>query len=288
MSEQHAGAVVVAVGRDPMDAALKYAVDEATRQSVPLHLVHVVQRLEQGAEILPPPIDLERAAGELLDAATAQAKRLGPSVDISGDLFGGAVVPSLVRCTQGASVVVLQRRQLSRALRVVTRSVSSGVAARARVPVVSVPARWSPVRSTEDTPVVTVGIDDPAHGSTILAAAVGAADARGGCVRAVHAWTLPGGYEDYAMSHSDREAWERRSQAELVDLVAQVETAGVVVRPEVVHGHASEVLRDRARESDLLVLGRHDPFLPLLSHIGPVARAMLRESACPVLLVDPS
>ncbi|GGD26874.1 universal stress protein [Nocardioides daphniae] len=288
MSEQQSGAVVVAVGRDPMDAALKYAVDEATRHRAPLRLVHVVQRLEQGSETLPPPVDLEQAARELLEAATTQARRLEASLDVTTDLVDGAVVPTLVRCTQDARVVVLQRRQLSRARRMVTRSVSSGVAARARVPVVSVPARWSPVRSTEDTPVVTVGIDDPGHARTVLEAAVEAARVRGAQLHVVHAWVLPGGYEGYAMSPHEEETWARRSEKELTGLLGEVETTGLEVQTDVVHGHASEVLREQARESDLLVLGRHDPLLPLFSHLGPVARAMLREVSCPVLLVDPS
>ena len=43
----------------------------------------------------------------------------------------------------------------------------------------------------------------------------------------------------------------------------------------------------RVRTSHLLVLGRHDPAIPIGSHLGPVARAVLRDAACPVLLADP-
>jgi nucleotide-binding universal stress UspA family protein len=52
-------------------------------------------------------------------------------------------------------------------------------------------------------------------------------------------------------------------------------------------GRASEVLVEAAAGADLLVIGRHDPLVPIGSHIGPVARAVLRGASCPVLLTTP-
>ena len=60
-------------------------------------------------------------------------------------------------------------------------------------------------------------------------------------------------------------------------------TAEVVVHP----GRAVEAILDAAQGADLLVIGRHDPLVPYGSHIGPVARAVLREATCPVLLASP-
>ena len=40
--------------------------------------------------------------------------------------------------------------------------------------------------------------------------------------------------------------------------------------------------------SELLVLGRHHPFKPHGSRLGPVARTVVREASCPVLLLTPS
>jgi len=37
-----------------------------------------------------------------------------------------------------------------------------------------------------------------------------------------------------------------------------------------------------------VVVGRHDPLVPSGSHLGPVARTLLRAARCPVLLVAPS
>ena len=53
------------------------------------------------------------------------------------------------------------------------------------------------------------------------------------------------------------------------------------------HAYAADALIEASRETTLLVIGRHDPLVPIGSHLGPIARAVLREAECPVLLVDP-
>ena len=50
MSEQNPTPVVVAVGHDPIDAALAVAAGEAARAGCGLHLVHVVHLLARGPE----------------------------------------------------------------------------------------------------------------------------------------------------------------------------------------------------------------------------------------------
>jgi nucleotide-binding universal stress UspA family protein len=52
-------------------------------------------------------------------------------------------------------------------------------------------------------------------------------------------------------------------------------------------GRAIEAILEASDGADLLVIGRHDPLVPVGSHIGPVARAVLREATCPVLLASP-
>jgi hypothetical protein len=66
------------------------------------------------------------------------------------------------------------------------------------------------------------------------------------------------------------------------------EAEGVEVVVEASHGLAAEVLLEVGRTAELLVVGRHDPLVPVGSHIGPVARAVLQDATCPVLLANPS
>ncbi len=279
---------MVAVAPVPMDAALKYAADEAVRVGTSLHLVHVVARLEQGPETVPlVSLDLEgRGRLVLQNSIEYLAQHSSHALSITSELVAGPVVPALVQAANRASTVVLQRRHLSRARRVVTRSISSGVAARSRVPVVSVPERWAPIHSFDDGSTVTVGIDDPRGARPVLEAARDAARLSRARLSVVHVWTLPGDYEQFALTVPERTAWVERAECEVAALLGEVDTTGVEVSLEVTHGPATDVLLEYARESDLLVIGRRDPWMRLPAHLGPVARAVLREAPCPVVLVD--
>jgi hypothetical protein len=72
----------------------------------------------------------------------------------------------------------------------------------------------------------------------------------------------------------------RRSVSEVTVLFP-----GVRVRTEIAEGLAARVLLDQAAEADLLVLGRTaygpDPYRAA----GPVIRACLRASPCPVVII---
>jgi len=72
----------------------------------------------------------------------------------------------------------------------------------------------------------------------------------------------------------------RRSVSEAVVLFP-----GVRVRTEIAEGLAARVLLDQAADADMLVLGRAaygpDPYRAA----GPVIRACLRASACPVVII---
>jgi universal stress protein family protein len=56
---------------------------------------------------------------------------------------------------------------------------------------------------------------------------------------------------------------------------------------EVRWGHAVDVLVEASESSSLLVVARRDPFLPIGSHLGPVVRQLLKDAACPVMVVEP-
>jgi len=174
-------------------------------------------------------------------------------------------------------------------MRVVTRSVSSGVAARSRVSVVSVPAGWSPIRSSGAVPTVTVGVDVPERSEHLLRVAAQAATGRGASLRVLHTWAFPGAYDDIMVSRPEDGEWATRATAEIQATLDRMgdDLVGVRVTIDARHGFAGDALIDAGRTSDLLVVGRHDPLIPIGSHLGPVARAVLREATCPVLLADP-
>ncbi len=290
MNEQNPNPVVVAVGHDPIDVALAFAAGEAVRAGCGLHLVHVVHHVAQGPEMtLVGATDVERLGRQTLDAALERARDLVEGIPVTAELRIGGVVPTLVDLAKDARMIVLERRDLSSMMRVVTRSVSSGVAARARVPVVSVPTHWSSASTRGDFPTVTVGIDVPERAEPVLRAAAAEARSRGAVLRVLHTWSFPIGYDDIILTRTESEEWAGRATAEIqteIDMLGD-EVAGVPVQIEARHAHAADALIEASRETTMLVIGRHDALVPIGSHLGPVARAVLREAECPILLVDP-
>jgi nucleotide-binding universal stress UspA family protein len=280
--------VVVAVGPDEMRAAVRYGAEEALRAGCPLHLVHAVPVVTQGPEtVLITSEGVEKFGRESLALAVEHAEDvvhgLVPVVEV---LHRGAPVPVVVRASREARLVVLEHRHLSRVARLVNRTIAGGVAARTRAPVVAVPTGWKP---SGGDPVVVVGVDVPERSSAVLAAATAAARVRGASLRVVHAWSLPDPYDGLRIGPEEVQRWTDRSRAEIcsaLDALGDVEVA-IEADVRVRCSGALEALMEAAADADLLVIGRHDPLLPVGSHIGPVARAVLREATCPVLLAAP-
>lgn len=291
MPEQSPKPVVVAVGNDPIDSALEYAAAEALREGCGLHVLHAVHVSPTGPEmVLLDFAEVEQIGHATLHAALERAEDLlGGEVPLTHALVRGPVVSSIIEASENARMIVLQRRDLSRMIRTVTRSVSSGVAAHAHVPVVSVPTGWSEANHNGE-PVVTVGVDIPERCAAVLAVAAEAAKSHGARLHVLHTWWFPSVYDDIIMSRVENEAWADRAREEIQGVIDGLGdlVADLPIEIEARHAHPADALIDAGRDSVLLVVGRHDPLVPVGSHLGPVARAVLREATCPVLLANPT
>lgn len=283
--------VVVAVGLDPTESAVQFALDEARRAGCGVHLVHVVARAHDGPEfVLVTAPDHERVGHQVLgDALERALDAVGDSVPVTSALVHGRVVPAIVSTASDARMVVLQHRHRSGVRRAVTRSVASGVAARARVPVVSVPELWPPRRQQGEAAEVAVGVEEPQRSRELLRVAAQAAGERGSSLRVVHAWHLGAAENSFPMSPTDVDHWAETQTGEIRAVYDELGDAvrGVPVQIVVQHERPAEALVAASREAGLLVLGRHDPVVPVGSHVGPVVRAVLQDAECPVMLVDP-
>ena len=282
--------VVVGVGYEPCDAALAYAATEVVRAGCGLHVVHVVHVVATGPEMpLVDAADVERIGRQTLRGALERVRLLLPEdTVVTGEVVHGASVPGIVSAAAAADarMIVLQRRVLSRIMRVVTRSVSSGVAARSKVAVVSVPSSWTGAVERAEGPV-TVGVDDPHRARPVLAAALEAARSRGAVLRVLHTWWYPGVYDDIVTRRTEDDEFAERARSEIQAVLDGLDTTGVEVRIDARHAWPADALVAASHDSALLVVGRHDPLVPFGSHLGPVARAVLHEAACPVELVNP-
>ena len=279
--------IVVAVGPEEFESALAFAAAEAVRAGCGLHLVHAVDLTPIPADhVLIPAADVEAwGAARLAEAVKVADDLVGDAVPVTHELVRGTPVGALVEVGRTARMVVLEHRRLSRLSRIVNRTVAGGVAAHLRVPVVAVPSGWRP---DGEPRVVVAGVDVPERADEVLRAALAEAHGRGAQLRLVHSWSLPKPYESTFTAEEVR-AWSDSARAEVcaaLDRVGDL-TAAADADVRVEQGRASEVLVEASVGAELLVIGRHDPLVPIGSHIGPVARAVLREATCPVLLATP-
>jgi nucleotide-binding universal stress UspA family protein len=157
------------------------------------------------------------------------------------------------------------------------------VAARATVPVVTVPEGWQP---DPEAVRVTAAIQEVGGAGPILREAYTLADRHGAPLTVLHAWWLDSGYDLIAVDDDYREERAREFLSELrsvTDLLRK-EFPDVELSVDVVHAPPSEALLDAAARSRLLVIGRRHHLLPLGTHLGPIARAVVDRSECPVVV----
>jgi nucleotide-binding universal stress UspA family protein len=166
--------------------------------------------------------------------------------------------------------------------------VTSAVAARAQVPVVSVPDGWSgstPVSDQARSRVV-VGIDDLDAADDLMAHAIELATRTSADLTLLHAWDVPTAYELSLMSPERMNTWRAETTQALEELATlwRDKAPGVTVDTRVTRGRPAEVLTAASHDCDLLLVGHAPTRLPG-PHLGSVARAVLREADCPVEVV---
>jgi len=239
-----------------------------------LHLVHAAPVVDEAGSRL------------LVSAAGYAAVRLGDRVPVTATIAPMEAVPALAAIGQEAALVVVGRTRPSSHAHPYARSATVGAACRVAAPVLSVPEDWDP---GDGPTTVVVGVDEPERSAGLLATAVVAArDRAAQLVVITTRWRPPGAGSAPLIHVTDPGTAERSASvmwAALSRYGVQPDDpwVSVVVGDE----RPGEALLAAARGATLLVLGRHTALVPTGSHLGPVARAVLREAACPVLLAAP-
>ncbi|MFE6507425.1 universal stress protein [Nocardioides sp. NPDC057767] len=271
-------------------AAARYAAGEAVRCGGTLQLVHVVDPYVPPLAAWPvaparPDPGLLRRGREILVETERTISESG--AQISTQLLLGRPATMLTIEASKARLVVLGDQPRTLIQRVGTSSVLAPVATHSPVPVVAVPATWS----SQDVPrEIVVGVQDVATSIALVRRGLEVAAARGASLRLLHVWHPVDAYQDYLTVGTEEQRWTERAEHELT---AALETARdgsapaitqVPARIEVVQAQAAYALVEASRHADLLILGR-GRFLGF-GHLGGTARAVLRESECPVE-IDP-
>ncbi len=289
MTHENTGPVVVGVDGGPGSAgALRYGAAKALRHGTELRLVHVSPTYPPMSPMMPAlPVEIARAGTEILDRARAEVAELAPDLDVTTTRHTGPRISELVAAGDGARMLVIGRESRTPVERLLGGGTTAAVAAHATVPVVVVPAEWSP--STEAAPVV-VGLKSEAHAEELLGVAFARAAEVGAPLEVVHAWRLPDPYIDRIEVRLEGEEWQRRG-TDLVEKVLapwRADFPDVPVTVTVRHADPAPALVERAADAGLLLLVRRPPRRLLGSHLGGTARAVLRAAAGPVEIVPAS
>lgn len=269
------------------DAAVAYAAQEARHRGLGLHLVHVVPMSVPVTPFYPVmPPDLDPAGRQVLARAQQEAGPLMAPTQVTTSLHHGPRVEALVEASGRAQLLVLGRRGASVVDRLLTGSTTGAVAARAEGSVVVVPPGWVPGAGRG---FVVVGLKSTERSAGLVLRALRIAADHHTALVVVHAWELPPPYDDLVLDRAGREAWSRQATAGLerstAILAAQYPQVPMTVH--VVHGQPARVLQEESRGAEVLVLARRQSVWPH-GHLGGVARALLRESSCPVEVVAPA
>ncbi|MEP9383275.1 universal stress protein [Nocardioides sp. KR10-350] len=267
-------------------AAVRYAIEEAERHHRDLRLVHVAPWYSPAPMFSLVPTELEAIGRRILSDAAAEPRRRLGTERVTTSLMTGSRVGCSVQAATHAVLVVLGNDRPSLVDRVLTGAMLSGLAARSTHPVVAVPNSW-----TRDRPRnrVVVGVKNPDQATEQLRRALAIAGDRGAELQVVHAWELPGAYDDIIADRTTQAAMNQqvrdRLRAVVDQLVPGQPVPSVDIRIE--HGQPARVLQRATARADLLLLERRPHAFPL-GHLGATGRALLREGLCPVEVLPPS
>lgn len=280
--------LVVGVDGTPASAnALRYAVHHSARVGAKVDVFHVVTDFAPMAYPIPFD-DLMQAGRAALDATLRQVGQSGQSTGedtVETHLGRGGVVKTLTDAGRHAQAIVVGSDRRSTSMRLLTGNVSTGLAARSAVPVVSVPETWQVDSSTG---VVLVGVKHPDHADALMPEAFDVARRAGSKLVVLHAWRMASAYDDIIVSDPETLAeWRDRAERELRDLIApwRVRYPDVDVELRVVHDYSARALVEASEHVDELIIVRRAHGIPAAAHLGSTARTVLLHSHCPVRVV---
>ncbi|WP_445257429.1 universal stress protein [Nocardioides aurantiacus] len=268
-------------------AAVRYAAHAAEAREIGVHLLYVIPLNMAMSPMFPMiPEEMEPVGRRLIKEAEAIVADVLATGRVTSSLHHGQRASSLVEASEGAPFIVLGRAEKSTAERLLTWSVVTAVSARSTGSVVVVPAGWAP---REGQFHVVVGIKDIDHSGELALRAMRVAADRGGRVTFVHAWDMPSFYDDLTSTGDSGRDWAQRNRdvmfAKLSGVTALYSEVPVDIR--VVRGQPARALQQESGSADLLLLARRGHVFPH-AHLGGTARALLRESSCPVEVVPPA
>ena len=279
--------VVVGIDTSPgSEPALDWAASEAARRGVALHIAHSwslspyqVPSGERGdlAE------DQLRAAQQLVRRAEDRARAGRPGLQVDSELLSDRAVPGLVVAAAQAAMLVVGARGRNRLASTLLGSVSQGLAAHGRCPVIVVRGA---VNGGSGAPVVLGA--GPGEAAAVVGFAFAEAALLGAPLRVIRTWAYPAVYPGIvALPPIEETGRAEQETADLTEVLAAARKAHPEVRvlTEVSLDEAEAALVDASAGARLVVVGaeRHQRRFTL--PLGRVAQRVLHHAHCPVAIV---
>lgn len=276
------------VGVDGSDASLRaldWAVAEADRHHLPLHIVHAAlwERYTRAA----PSFGTGRPgrwvlAENIVGSARERVARLGPDVLVTAEVLLDDPVGALLRAAPESSALVVGNRGRGELSDMLLGSVGLGVAGRAPSPVVVVRGAEPNVRGEFGR--VSLGVGERGESAAAVRWAFRAAKARGAELNALHAWRRTDTQKDDEEA-AGQEAARAGGVADAALDEVRADFPEVTVRSGTAEARARSVLLEAAGSSDLLVVGAHHRGGGPGLQLGSVNHALLHHAPCPVAVV---
>jgi len=241
--------------------------------------------LPSGPLLLIPDGSLQSFAAGVLERGAQVANQAAPEVDVASHHLTGYRIQQLVDFAEHAALLVLGARHLSAMDHVFTGATVAGTVSRATCPTVVVPAEWEPSVPRDR---IVVGYKSPRHATELLGTAFDLADGLGAELEVLHAWKLPGMYDDMIAGSTEEETINARELALIEPLLGNLRRAhpGVRAYARVVHRRPAGALVGASTRADRLVIIKPSHGARV-HHLGGTARALLRDARCPIEVVPP-
>jgi hypothetical protein len=168
------------------------------------------------------PCDLEDTGRAILARAVDEARAVQPTIAVSSSLIDGPRVHALVEVARSARLIALGHERHPTLDRLLTGATVTGVAAASECPVVAVAPDWI---AAHEHRCVLVGVKSTTESSQLLRHAFEMAAERKARLVILHAWELPGEYDDLITSRVDAIEWEDRSRHAIARVTASFQAA---------------------------------------------------------------
>jgi nucleotide-binding universal stress UspA family protein len=265
--------------------ALDWAIDEASRNRLPLHIVQARQ-VPLGPRPDRDGNTADRAAAAALGEAVSRAVALAPHLQVVTHTPVAEPSVALVDASKKAACLVVGARGRGALARAFLGTTSMDVAGQADCPVVVVRELSVPAATR---PRVVVGADGSEGSAGAIAYAFAQASERLVPLTVVHVSNRDGnrrrvalrhGVAQLALIHEEEQALAAREIAGWSEKYPDVP-----VNRHVLNGDPVKALVDHSEGAELLVVGGRDrsPFAGIL--LGSVSQGVLQRAHCPVAVV---